>query len=186
MRKNDQCRRCDQHAHCRKNDHRRRQRDHLPDGLFTLALAKPRKVRHVEAQGRPETDHRRQRRDKNGPKFAKCMKFSRLVEQEPDTARLIQYPAEQDAGHHKHVRRRPVLDYSQQVHALVDDRDIHRPKDQKRKPLGRRMPADRRPKQCRPTRNERRKERLQGLAADPRLNAEPAAGNECTHQRRQI
>ena len=46
--------RCYQNAHRGKNNHRRRQRNDLPDGLLALALTKTRKVRHVERKRPPK------------------------------------------------------------------------------------------------------------------------------------
>ena len=76
---------------------------------------------------------------------------------------------------------------AQQVHAAVDDEDVEAPEEQEREPLGRRCgrakPA---PSSVGQPGTSAREERLQRLAADPGLDAEPAAGDERAHQRRQV
>ena len=95
-------------------------------------------------------------------------------------------PDEQHQRHHQDERRRPVLDRAQEIHSAVDDEDVQAPEEQERQPFGRRVAADPAAEQIRPAGNDGAEERLQRFAADPRLDAEPAAGHERPHQRGKI
>ena len=74
----------------------------------------------------------------------------------------------------------------QEVHAAVDDVDVQAPEKQERQPLCRRVAAETAAQQHRPAGNHAGEERVQRLAADPRLDAEPSARDQRAHQRRQV
>ena len=124
---------------------------------------------------------------KTGKNSPNVLELSRLREQRAEAvAPCTTAHHEQRRGHDQHERRGPVLDLAQQVHAAVDDEDVQAPEQQERQPLGRRCARRSRcrAEQRRPAGPERREERVQRLAADPGLDAEPAAGDERAHQRR--
>ena len=115
-----------------------------PIDLFALAFAEARKVRHVQRKRRPETDHRRQARNKDRAKFAERLKLAGLVQQEIRCRRPDIRSSQQNGR--SSPKRYGAAQFStmpQQIHPAINDRNVHRPKDQKRKPFGRRVPADR-------------------------------------------
>jgi hypothetical protein len=176
----------DHHSHRGEQRHRRRQRHDLTNDLLALAAPKAREVGHVERQRRPESDHRRQRRHEDGPELRERLKLSGMREQRAEPVGPRDRPPQEHAGHDQHERRGPVLDMAQQIHAAIDDGDVEPPEQQERQPSRGCVPAEARAKQRPPPRNDRREERIERFAADPRLNAEPAARDEGAHQRRDI
>ena len=72
----------------------------------------------------------------------------------------------------EHERRRPVFHRAEQIHAAIDDENVQPPEQHERQPLGSGVSAEAGAEERRPRRNERLEQRLQRLAADPRLNPE--------------
>ena len=176
----------DEDAHCRKDEHRRRQRDGLSDHLLALAAAEAREIRHVERQRRPVTDHRGQRRNEHRHELSEGPELARLREQRSKSLRFVDRPREEQRGHDEHERRGPVLDRAQEVHALVDDPDVQTPEQQERDPLGRRVPLEAGAEQRVPAGDHAREKGVERFTADPGLDPEPAARHERAHQRREI
>ena len=157
-----------------------------PDDLLALAAPEAREVRHVERQRGPEADHRGERRDEDRQELAERPELPGLREQRPEPVRLVHGPHEKDDRHDEDVRRGPVLDLAEEIHAAVDDEDVEAPEEQEREPLGRRVAGEPGAEERGPAREDRGEERVERLAADPGLDAEPAARDERAHERRQV
>ncbi len=162
------------------------QRDDLADDLLPLAPPEAREVRHVQRQRGPEADHRREGRDEDGEELAERPELAGLGEERPEPVRLVHGPDEEDDRHDEDVRRGPVLDLAQEVHAAVDDEDVQAPEEQEREPLRRRVAGEPGAEERGPAREDGGEERVERLAADPGLDPEPAAGDESAHERRQV
>ncbi len=139
-----------------------------------------------ERQRRPVADHGGERGDEDGQELAEGPEPAGLREERPETVGLAHRPHDEGARHHEHEGRGPVLDLAQQVHALVDDQDVQAPEEQEREPLGGGVAEEPGAQEAGPAGDEAREERLQGLAADPGLDPEPAAGHERAHERGEI
>src|SRR5512135_1935564 len=176
----------DEDAHRGEREHRRRERDDLAQDLLPLAAAEAREVRHVEGQRRPEPDHRREGRDEDGEELCERVELPGLREERPEALRLPDRPDEEDERHGEDVRGGPVLDLPEEVHSAVDDEDVQAPEEEKREPLGRRVSREAGAEERRPARNDGGEERVEGLAADPGLDAEPAARDERAHEGGQV
>src|SRR5581483_10169610 len=98
----------DHYSHCREYSHCRWQSDYLADGLFLLAVTEASKVRHVEAQRRPESNHRRQRWNEDRPEFANRVELALLGQQITEAVGFPNGPSEQQRRHCEHKRRGPV------------------------------------------------------------------------------
>ena len=68
----------------------------------------------------------------------------------------------------------------------IDDVDVQPPEQQEGEPLGRRVPVEAGAEQRVPAGHDRSKERMERFAADPGLDAEPAAGDQRAHQCGQV
>ena len=109
-----------------------------------------------------------------------------MCEQRPEPVGAIDRPDEQHRGHDEHERRRPVLDRAEQVHPAEDDVDVEAPENREREPLGRRVAGDAGTEQRLPAGHDRRQHGVHRLAANPRLDAEPAARDQRPHQCRDV
>jgi hypothetical protein len=111
------------------------------------------------------------------------------LEDRSEAAGLVDRPRHERGRHHEDVRRRKPLDAAQQLHAAEDDRDVEQPEQRERDPL-RVLEVLRRiiraAEQVRPPRPQRDEEHLQRGPADPRIDPEPAARDERTHDRGQV
>src|SRR5207244_11175763 len=94
-----------------------------------------REVRHAERQRGPEADHRGQRGHEYGPEFSERSKPAWLRQQRAEAVRATDRPPYEDAGHHQHEGRRPVLDLAHAIHAAITDEDIQSPEEQNRQPF---------------------------------------------------
>ena len=162
------------------------QRDDLTHDLLSLAAPEAREVGHVERQRGPEADHRGERGDEDGEELGERPELPGLGEQRPEPVRLVHGPHEKNERHDEDVRRGPVLDLAEEIHAPVDDEDVQAPEEQEREPLRRRVAGEPGAEERRPAREDRGEERVERLSADPGLDAEPAAGDEGAHERRQV
>src|SRR5450759_3818455 len=182
----DRARARDENAHGREREHRRGKRHDLAHDLLFLAPPEAREVGHVERQRGPEADHCRERRDEDGEELRERAELPGLSEEGPDALRLPDGPHEKDERDDEDVRRRPVLDLAEEVHAPVDHENVQAPEEQEREPLRRRVAREAGDEERRPAGEDRREERVEGLAADPRLDAEPAARDEGAHEGREV
>src|SRR5207249_1185018 len=137
-------------------------------------MPEAREVRHVQTERSPESNHRRQRGNKDLPELAERVKFAFLGQQVTKSMRFPNRPREQKRSHDEHEGRGPVLDSSQQIHPAINDVDIESPKEQKRNPLRRHVATDRSAEKRMPIGNDGGEKRVQRFTANPRLNAEPA------------
>src|ERR1035437_2248879 len=160
----DRARARDENAHGREREHRRGKRHDLAHDLLFLAPPEAREVGHVERQRGPEADHRRERRDEDGEELRERAELPGLREEGPDALRLPDGPHEKDERDDEDVRRRPVLDLAEEVHAPVDHENVQAPEEQEREPLRRRVAREAGAEERRPAGEDRREERVEGLA----------------------
>src|SRR5207248_622926 len=123
LRIDDHRRGSNHHTHRREYCHRRWQRHDLAQRLLALAVTEAREVRHVERERGPKSDHAGQGNYEGGPEFAEAMELALLAQQITEAVCFPNGPAEQERGHHQHEWRCPILDFSEQVHAAIDDVD---------------------------------------------------------------
>src|SRR5207237_8661117 len=128
--------------------------------LLPMTVTKAREVRHVQTERRPKSDHRGERWNEDFPEFTDGVELALLRQQIAESMRFPNRPSEQQRGHDQDKRRSPVLNFAQQIHAAIDDVDIHSPKQQERNPLSRHVTAEWSAEQTTPIRNGCSEERV--------------------------
>ncbi len=158
--------------------HGYRQSESLPPCLRCLRFGVAREIGNVERQRGPVAHHRRQGRKEHGQELAGRMKLAGRREHGSEAARLDPHPDQQQRGHHEHEWRAERLQVANGFDSAPHHHHVQQPEQQKAGPQN---PADAR--QRRPDDNQHRVNRL---TADPRLDAEPAAGHDGPQDRRQV
>src|SRR6266702_4217772 len=152
--------------------HRGGEAKSLADDLITLAACIPREVGNVQRDGGPETDDAGERRNKEAEEFAKGLKFRWRGEHGAEAARFAARPEEKSESNQEQKRSGNSLQEADGFDAAENHQHVEEPEESE---------ADRRTgmKVC-PRRGEGHDHGVDRFAADPGLNAKPAAGDKST------
>src|SRR6266704_1470136 len=144
----------------------------LADDLITLAACIPREIGNVQRDGGPETDDAGERRDEKTEKFAESLKFRGRGEHGAEAPGFAARPEEKSESNQEQKRGGDALQEANGFNAAKNHEHVQKPEKDE---------ADRRAgmKVC-PRRGEGHDHSVDGFAADPGLNAKPAAGDKST------
>src|SRR4029077_18637860 len=133
-------------------------------------------VGDIERYGSPEADDASQRRNEEAKEFAKVLKFGRRCKHGTEATRLAARPEQQRQADEEQERRGDSLQETDRFDAAQNHQNVEQPE---------RCEAHRGTvREVSPAGGERDEHGINGFAADPRLNAEPAARNERAQYRR--
>lgn len=147
----------------------------LTDDLRALGFGVAREVRNIECDSGPETDHAGERRDEEANKFRGGVKFAGRVKNRAHTAGLARDPEKKKQADEEHEGRADAFEELDGFNAAPDDEHVDGPKKEEAEPgaAG---------KICGGGPNDA-EHGVNGLAADPGLNAEPAASDQGSKNR---
>ncbi len=146
------------------------QAEGLADHLIALAAGVAGKVGNVQRNGGPETDDAGERRNEEAKEFAKRLEFRGRGEHGAEAAGFAARPEKKGQADEKQEGCGDALEEANRFDAAQNHENIEQPEENE---------ADRCAivKMC-PTRRERADHGVDGFAANPSLNAKPAAGDE--------
>src|SRR5580704_2183572 len=158
--------------------HSGRKPQDLTNHLCALGFGVACEVRNVEGNRSPKANHASER-GKKQPKELGCgMEFAGCMKNRTHAARFTRNPKKKDKPDDQHKRSAETFEELDRFNAAPDDEHVGTPKKEE---------AERRAarKICR-ARPSNAQHRVDGLAADPGLDAKPAAGHQSTQDGRYI
>nr|GEU28076.1 hypothetical protein [Tanacetum cinerariifolium] len=178
------------HGHHRQQRHGHRQAHGLAHDLVALGFGKARKVGNVQCQRGPEAHHGGQRRPEHGPELARLFaagdKLRWRRQQVAEAARLVVHPRQQHEADQDFQRRGIGFQLADRFHAVHDVVQLNGPESQKAQQL-RSVDAQHRELVAADlTAHQHTEQGVDHLAAEPGLDAVPAAGHDGAHQRGQL
>src|SRR6266851_452358 len=176
--KNDQGGGSDGDADERVESHGGGKAERLADDLIALAASVAREIRNVQRDGGPESDHAGERGNKEAEEFAEGLKLGGRGEHGAEAAGFLPRPKKQRKTDKEQERGGDALQEANGLDAAKNHKHVEEPEKNK---------ADRRAgMKIGPAGRESDDHGVDGLAADPGLNAKPAAGDEGAQNRRHI
>src|SRR6516162_3400616 len=162
----------------RVKGHRGGQAQGLADYLVPLAAGVAREIGNVERNGGPKADDAGKRGNKELEKTAERLKFRGRRKHGAETAGFAARPEKKNQADEEQEGRGDALQEADGLDAPQDDEDVEKPEEHKangcaRVDLG-------------PARSEGHDHGVDGFAADPGLNAKPAASNQGAENRGNI
>src|SRR3979490_1416204 len=168
----------DGNAYERVKGHRCGEAERLADDLIALAASVAREIGNVQRDGGTETDHAGERRDEDTEELAEGLKLRRRGEHRAEAAGFAARPEKESKSDEEQERSGNALQEANGFKAAENYEHIQKPEKEK---------ADRRAgMEICPTGNKGHDHGVDGFAADPGLNAKPAAGDEGAQNRRNV
>jgi hypothetical protein len=127
-------------------------------------------IRDVKRDRCPEADHAGDGGDKEREEFAVAFEFAGFGKDGAETAGFARDPPQQEQADGEHERRGDTFQNFNGFDAAHDDEHVERPEGEKTNPLA--------GGELRPGRGDNLQHGVDGGAADPGLDAEPAASDE--------
>src|SRR6267143_1458347 len=158
--------------------HGRGEAEGLADDLIALAGSVAREIGNVQRDGGPESHDAGERRNEETEKVGESLKFRGRREHWTEAARFLPGPEKERKTDEQQERSGDALQEANGFNAAENHQHIQKPEKEK---------ADRRAgMKIHPAGSKGHDHGVDGFAADPGLNAEPAAGDEGTQNRRNI
>src|SRR3989440_1409041 len=147
--------------------HRCGEAEGLADDLIALAAGVTREIRNVQRHRGPESDHAGERRNEETEELSEALKFRGLPEHGAEAARFRACPQEKGKSDEQQERCGNALQKANGFNAAQNHQHIQKPEKEKAECRAR--------MKIRPAGSQGHDHGVDGLAADPGLNAEPAA-----------
>src|SRR5712691_9539119 len=150
----------------------------LADDLIALAAGVAREIRNVQRDGGPKSDHTGKRRNKEAEKFSEGLEFRGRRQHGAEPAGFFPCPKQQSESDEQKKRSGDALQETNGFEAAHNHKLVKKPEKSKTN--------SRAVVKVGPARRQGHDHGIDGFAADPGLNAEPAAGDQGAQDRGDI
>ena len=161
--------------------------ERLADNLIALRARIAGKVGDIERERRPVADHGGEPRAEDRPEFCRGIQRGWLGEDRAESVGRVPRPPHKHQTDEEKKGRAERFHPFDRLHTADDEVDVDRPKNHEAEEFAGRDAEEREVLFGRWIEAEHNGGRgIDGRAADPRLNAEPSAGHQSAHERRDV